>query len=232
MPPEMQEAEIRRSRQMVAQECRIIRDRHQHEDRYQIGHAEPPGAVAQKARWSLSHQAVPDEQSGDEKHEGHEETVVEQYDQIKAKPAHFVAAAEIGVIDDGVVKQHQQYDERSRAVQRDNAWRRDRGRIALVRLPQHRFLFHRLFRSFYERVVNDLFQRYLNAHALKWRVLHQNKKHILGAVDHEVNASGAVPFDLPERARRRRHRITGIGADAETIAKSETVAGVIEIVAG
>ena len=49
-PPEMQEIEVRRTRQVVAQECRIIGDRHQHEDRYQEWHAEPPGAVAQEDR--------------------------------------------------------------------------------------------------------------------------------------------------------------------------------------
>src|SRR5258708_1533440 len=87
------------------------------------------------------------------------------------------------------------------------------------------------FRSFSKRVVNDLLQRYLNVHAPRWGVFHQNEKHVLGAVDHKIDAGGAVPFDLAERARRRRHRVAGIGADAEAIAKSETVAGVIEIVA-
>ncbi len=46
--PEMEEVEIGRPRQMVAKECRIIGDRHQHEDRKQEGYAEPPGAVGQE----------------------------------------------------------------------------------------------------------------------------------------------------------------------------------------
>src|SRR6266576_4042716 len=85
--------------------------------------------------------------------------------------------------------------------------------------------------SLLERVVNDLLQCYLNMQADGRAILHHNEKHVLGAIDHEVDAGGAVPFDLPERARRRRHSVTGIGADAEAIAKSETVAGVVEIVA-
>src|SRR6266403_3669214 len=85
--------------------------------------------------------------------------------------------------------------------------------------------------SLLKRVVNDLLQRYLNVHAPGWRVFHHNEKHVLGAVDHDIDPGGAVPFDLAERAGRRRHRIAGIGADAETIAESETVAGIVEIVA-
>src|SRR5260370_6157914 len=77
----------------------------------------------------------------------------------------------------------------------------------------------------------DMTRDALNVQAPGWGILHHDEKHVLRAVDHEVHAGGAVPFDLPKRARRRRHRIAGIGTDAETVAKSETVARVIEKVA-
>src|SRR3981081_3644402 len=67
------------------------------------------------------------------------------------------------------------------------------------------------FRSFLECVVYDLFQGHLKVHAPRWRIFHYDEEHVLGAVDHEIDAGGAIPFDLPERARRRRHRIAGIG---------------------
>jgi len=44
--------------------------------------------------------AVTNEQPGNEEHAGHEETVIEQHDQIESEPAHPVAIAEIGVNDD------------------------------------------------------------------------------------------------------------------------------------
>src|ERR1700676_1521508 len=83
-----------------------------------------------------------------------------------------------------------------------------------------------------KRVGDDLLQRYLDGHAPGRGIFHHNEKHFPGTVDHDIDAGGAVPFDFAERARRRRHRIAGIGADAETIAKPKTVAGIIEIVAG
>src|SRR5258708_39000259 len=85
--------------------------------------------------------------------------------------------------------------------------------------------------SLLKGVVNDLLQRDLDVHAAGWGVLHHNEKHVLGPIDHEIHSGGAVPFDLTERARRRRHRIAGIGADAETIAESKTVTGIVEIIA-
>ena len=63
------------------------------------------------------------------------------------------------------------------------------------------------------------------------RVFQHDEEHVLGAVDHEVGAGGTVPFDFTGRARRRRHRIAGIGADAEAIAEPEAVAGVIKVIA-
>ena len=79
------------------------------------------------------------EQPRDQEHAGHEETVVEQHDQIEAEPAHLVAIAEIGVVDDGMMDQHQQRDEGARAVERDDAPRRRGGLIVFVGLAQHRF---------------------------------------------------------------------------------------------
>src|SRR5207302_10413785 len=40
-----------------------------------------------------------------------------------------------------------------------------------------------------------------------------------------------VPFDFARRARRRRHRIARIDADAQAIAEPKAVAGVIEVIA-
>src|SRR3989440_12048845 len=68
-------------------------------------------------------------------------------------------------------------------------------------------------------------------HPPGWRVLHYDKEHVLGAVDHEIDAGSAVPFDLAERTWRRRHRVAGIGADAEAVAEPKAVAGKIEIIA-
>jgi hypothetical protein len=57
------------------------------------------------------------------KHAGHEEAVIEQHDQIESEPAHPVAIAELGVIDDRVVQHHQERDKGARAVQRNDAFR-------------------------------------------------------------------------------------------------------------
>src|SRR3954454_1305747 len=46
-----------------------------------------------------------------------------------------------------------------------------------------------------------------------------------------IGAAGAVPFDLADRAGRRRHRLARIGADAKAVAEAKAVAGKIEIVA-
>jgi hypothetical protein len=117
----MKETEIGGAGQMVAQEGRIIRNRHQHEDRNQKGNAEPPGAVAQEACRSPAGQAVVHEQARDQEHASHEEAVVEQHDEVEPQPAHFVAAAEMGVVHHGVMDQHQQRDEGARTVERDDA---------------------------------------------------------------------------------------------------------------
>src|SRR6202035_365587 len=87
-------------------------------------------------------------------------------------------------------------------------------------------------RLFLERVVDDLLDRCNHVHPPGGRILHDDEKHVLGAVDHQIDAGGAVPFDLSKRARRRRHRGAGLGADAEAVAEPEAVARIIEIVAG
>ncbi len=56
-------------------------------------------------------------------HESHEEAIVEQHDQIEAEPAHPVTVAEIGVVDNGMVDDHQKCEEGTRAVERDDAFR-------------------------------------------------------------------------------------------------------------
>ena len=136
-PPEVQEVEIRRSRQVIAQECWIIGDRHQHEDRDQKRHAQSPGTVAQEVSGSPARQAVTNEQSRNEKHAGHEEAVIEQHDQIESEPAHPIAIAEISVIDDRVVQQHQQRDKSARAVQRNDAFRCHHSPTVAIGFPQH-----------------------------------------------------------------------------------------------
>src|SRR3954468_6774097 len=86
--------------------------------------------------------------------------------------------------------------------------------------------------SFLERIVNQLLDVYLHMLPGRRRVLQNDKEHVLGAIYHQISAGRAVPFDFAGRTRRRRHRIARIGADAKTIAESEAVAGVVEVVAG
>jgi hypothetical protein len=64
-----------------------------------------------------------DEKSRDQKHESHEEAVIEQHDQIEAEPAHPVAVAEIGVVDNGMMEDHQKRGEGARAIERNDASR-------------------------------------------------------------------------------------------------------------
>src|ERR1700736_5670977 len=85
--------------------------------------------------------------------------------------------------------------------------------------------------SFLERVVDDLLDRGDDMHPPGWRILHHHKEHVFSPVDHQIGAGGAVPFDLAERARRRRYCIAGIGTNPETVAEAKAVAGKIEIIA-
>ena len=99
----------------------VVGDRHDHEDRHDIGHAEAQRATADIIGRSPPRQARRHEQAGDEEHAGHEIAVVEQRDEIEAEPVHAVAAlAEIGVIDRGVIQHDRQRDEGPGAVERDD----------------------------------------------------------------------------------------------------------------
>ena len=86
-------------------------------------------------------------------------------------------------------------------------------------------------RLFIERIVDQLLDVHLNMQTAGRRVLQHHKKHVLGAIDHEIGPGSAVPFELAGRARWRRHGIARIGTDAEAIAESKTVAWVVEVVA-
>jgi len=70
-------AHVRGIRQMIAQEGRIIGERHQDEDGNEIGHPEPGGAMPKKIRRPPARKTVAHEQARNEEHAGHEEAVVE-----------------------------------------------------------------------------------------------------------------------------------------------------------
>src|SRR6266516_5970757 len=85
--------------------------------------------------------------------------------------------------------------------------------------------------SVLHRFIDQLLDCLLDRLALRGRLLQQHEKHVLLAVDHEIAAAGAVPFQFAERTRRRRLGVAGIGANRETKPEAEAVAGEIEIVA-
>src|SRR5436305_5892333 len=84
--------------------------------------------------------------------------------------------------------------------------------------------------SILQGFIDQLLQRRLDALALRGGLLHQDEEHVLLAVDHEVAAAGAVPFQFAKRARRRRFGVSGIGAHAKAEAEAKPVARKIEIV--
>src|SRR5438270_2252168 len=79
--------------------------------------------------------------------------------------------------------------------------------------------------------IDQLLDGLLDALPLRGRLLQQHEKHVLLAVDHEIAAAGAVPFEFAERARRRRLGIAGIGAHAQTKPEAKPVAGEIQKIA-
>src|SRR6266481_2024759 len=85
--------------------------------------------------------------------------------------------------------------------------------------------------SVLHRFIDQLLYCLLNGLALRGRLLQQDEKHVLLAVDHEIAATGAVPLQFAERTRRRRLGVAGIGADRETEPEAEAIAGEIEVVA-
>src|SRR4030081_2312191 len=85
--------------------------------------------------------------------------------------------------------------------------------------------------SILHRLIDQPLQRRLDALALRGGLLHEDEEHVLLAVDDEIAAGGAVPFQFAERARRRRFCIAGIGAYREPEPKAKTVAREIEVVA-
>src|SRR3954451_13841834 len=84
--------------------------------------------------------------------------------------------------------------------------------------------------SVLHRFIDQLLQRRLDALALRGGLLHQDDEHVLLAVDDEIAAGGAVPFQFAERARRRRLCNAGIGAHREAEAVAEPIARKIEII--
>src|ERR1700681_715658 len=85
--------------------------------------------------------------------------------------------------------------------------------------------------SVLHRFIDQLLRRPLDALTLRGRLLQQHEKHVLLAVDHEITATSAVPFQFAQRARRRRLCIPRIGANRETETEAEAIAGEIEVVA-
>src|SRR3982074_1559580 len=85
--------------------------------------------------------------------------------------------------------------------------------------------------SILHRFIDQLLYCLLDRLALPGRLLQQHKKHILLAVDHEIAATGAIPFQFAQRTRRRRLGIAGTGANRETEPEAEAIAGKIEVVA-
>src|SRR4030095_13992660 len=83
--------------------------------------------------------------------------------------------------------------------------------------------------SVLHRFIDQLLDCLLDGLALRGRLLKQNEKHVLLAVDHEIAAAGAVPLQFAERTRRRRLGVAGIGANRKTETEAEAIAGEIEI---
>src|ERR1700681_2478416 len=111
------------------------------------------------------------------------------------------------------------------AFGRPTATARTRSASAAARLRR------RVKPSVLHRFIDQLLRRPLDALTLRGRLLQQHEKHVLLAVDHEIAAAGAVPFQFAERAGRRRFCISRIGAHREAEPETEAVAGKVEIVA-
>src|SRR6202051_3418434 len=82
--------------------------------------------------------------------------------------------------------------------------------------------------SVLHRFIDQLLYCLLDRLALPGRLLQQDEKHVLLAVDHEIAATGAIPLQFAERTRRRRLGVAGVGANREAEPEAEAVAGDIE----
>src|SRR2546430_8749453 len=82
--------------------------------------------------------------------------------------------------------------------------------------------------SVLHRFIDQLLDCLLDRLALRGRLLQQDEKHALLAVDHEIAAAGAVPLQFAERARRRPLGVARTGADRQTEPAPEAVAWTIE----
>src|ERR1700739_3758107 len=85
--------------------------------------------------------------------------------------------------------------------------------------------------SVLHRLIDQLLHHRLDLLALRRRLFQEHEEHVLLAVDCEIPAPGAAPFQLAERAGRRRFGVAGIGAYAEAEPEPEPVARKVEEVA-
>src|SRR3979411_1010715 len=92
-------------------------------------------------------------------------------------------------------------------------------------------LHRRVKLSVLHRFIDQLLYCLLDRLALRGCLLQQHEKHVLLAVDHEIAAAGAVPFQFAQRAGSRRLGVAGIGAHSQTESEAETITGEIEMVA-
>src|SRR6266700_5159416 len=84
--------------------------------------------------------------------------------------------------------------------------------------------------SVLHRFIDQLLYCLLDGLALRGRLLQQDEKHVLLAVDHEIAAAGTVPFQFAERARRRRLCVARVGAHREPQPEAKAVPREIEII--
>src|ERR1700730_8872710 len=113
----------------------------------------------------------------------------------------------------------------------DSAWDshpvRAANRTAIAAATQSRNAAPSVLHGFIDQLLDGL----LDALPFCRRLFQEHEEHVLLAVDHEITAAGAVPFEFSERAWRRWFCIPRIGADTETEPEAKTVAGEIEIIA-
>src|SRR3982074_1447240 len=100
-------------------------------------------------------------------------------------------------------------------------------RSASAAATRHRRVKLSILHRFIDQLLYCLWDRL----SLPGRLLQQHKKHILLAVDHEIAATGAVPFQFAQRTRRRRLGGAGVGANREAEPETEAIPGKIKVVA-